>query len=258
MKINILVFNWKGGAAKTTISSIVASYLNNATLIELDKINKSDKRIYSEKFYQSMQLDFVNETSDSFFKFENLLLDDGVKVVDVGAVKLETFHSSMKSSDLYGEIDLIVIPAMDGADDFNVAIKFLLNIKGLIDTKKIIIAFNRFDPIENDNNPAEQFETFFNNKEVLKKEFDIDLEDDSNFFVIKNSKAIKKARGRGITLKSLIDTDINEITKRQRAEKDSKKRLELTKQRGLIINAQNLYRDYIEPMMLKISKKLEA
>jgi len=94
--MNILVINLKGGAAKTTNSSIIASYLPNSTLIEIDKINKSDSKIIS-KDYNSLQIDFLNESDDQFLSFENILLDDDIKIIDVGAVKLEVFHKAMQA-----------------------------------------------------------------------------------------------------------------------------------------------------------------
>jgi len=257
MNKNILIYNWKGGCAKSTVSSIVASYLENATYLEVDFINKSDKRLDTDGFYESEQINFVNETSDSFYEFENILMDEGIKVIDCGAVMLDKLHSALKASDLYSTIDLLILPNMDGSEDFNVALKFLTNIKGLIDPSKILMAFNRFDPVEYDNNPAEQFETFFKNKKILKEKFEIDLDDENSYFVIKNSKAIKKSRAQGKVLKSLVDKDVKEITDRQRAEKDTVKRLIITKERGLIQNAHNLYSEYIEPMMIKITHKLE-
>lgn len=257
MNKNILTYNWKGGCAKSTISSIIASYIDNSKLLEIDFINKSDKRLDTEGYYEAEQINFVNETSDSFYEFENQLLDSGVKVIDCGAVMLDKLHSALKASDLYSNIDLVIIPAMDGADDFNVAIKFLTNIKGLIDPSKIIIGFNRFDPVEYNGDVAEQFETFFNNKKLLLKDFNIDLEDENSYFVIKNSKAIKKARAQRKVLKSFVNQDVAEITAKQRAEKDPKKRLIITKERGLIQNAHNLHHEYIVPMMKKIVTKLE-
>lgn len=255
--MNILVYNFKGGASKSTTSSIVASYLSDAVLIEIDYINKSDSKLDTEGFYKGVQINFLDETSESFFEFESLLIKPGVKVIDVGAVMLDKFHSSMKKSNLYSTLDLIIIPAMDGADDFNVAVKFLENIKGEVNPQKIIFGFNRYNNFEY-SEPREQFETFFNNSQLLKKEYGVDLKNEDNWFVIKDSKAIKKARSMGVTLKSLVDQDVESITTQQRAEPDDSKRLELTKKRGLVLNSQNLYREFINPMMSKIAKKLEG
>ncbi len=254
---NILVYNFKGGASKSTTSSIVASYLNNATLIEIDYINKSDAKLNTDDIYKSVQLSFLDETSESFFDFESLLIKPGLKVIDVGAVMLDKFHSAMKKSNLYSTLDLVIIPAMDGADDFNVAVKFLENIKNEVPANKIIFGFNRYNEFEY-SDPREQFETFFDNAAVLKKDYGVDLKNEDNWFVIKDSKAIRRARNRGVTLKSLIDQDVEAITTQQRAEADDGKRLKLTKERGLILNSQNLYREFIEPMMSKIVKKLEG
>ncbi|MCF6245074.1 MAG: hypothetical protein L3J43_08550 [Sulfurovum sp.] len=88
--MNILVINLKGGAAKTTNSSLIASYMPNSTLVEIDKINKSDSKIIS-KDYKSLQIDFLNEGDNQFLEFENLLLEDGMKIIDVGAINFSFF-----------------------------------------------------------------------------------------------------------------------------------------------------------------------
>lgn len=254
--MNILIYNFKGGCSKSTTSSIVASYLHGATLIEVDHINQSDKRLDTDGYYKSIQLNWRDESSKSFFDFESLILKQDTKIIDVGAVMLDKFHEGMKKSNLYDVIDLVIIPAMDGEDDFRVAAKFLVNIKAEIPASKIMFGFNRFS--KEYDTPQEQFDSFFDNKELLKKEFDIDLDDENNWFVIKDSKSIKKARKRGLVFKSLVDVDIQELTKRQRAAiDDDELRNELTAEKFLITNAQVVYADYIEPMLLKIAKKME-
>ena len=254
--MNILIFNFKGGAAKSTTSSIVASWLPDANLYELDHINQSDARLNTSDYYQSHQIDFKNETSDSFFEFENALLNGETNVIDVGSVMLSNFITSMKSAALWSQIDLVIIPSMDGSDDFVVADKFIQNIDE-IPADKIIFSFNRFNNFEYES-VQEQFDAFFKNTATLKKRYGIDLDDESNWFAIKDSKAIKRARSEGVPLRALVDSDLQAITAEQRAETDREKRLILTRKRGLINNAQNLYRDYIEPAMTKIAAKLEA
>lgn len=254
--MNILIYNFKGGCSKSTTSSIVASYLDEATLIEVDYINQSDKRIDTEGYYQSVQMNWRDESSKSFLEFESLILKSNTKVIDVGAVMLDKFHEGMKKSNLYDVIDLVIIPAHDGEDDFRVALKFLANIKDEIPTSKIIFGFNRFS--KEYDTPQEQFDSFFDNQELLKKEFKIDISNEDNWFVIKDSKSIKRARKRGIVFKSLVDIDIQELTKRQRAAiDDDELRNKLTGEKSIVSNAQEVYADYIEPMLLKIAKKME-
>lgn len=254
MKLNILVINLKGGAAKSTNSSIIASYLPNSKLIEIDKINESDKKILS-KDYESVQLDFMNMNDENFIDFENSLLDDGIKIYDVGAVMLEIFHKSMLASDLYREIDLVVIPSMDGNDDYLVAMSYLETIKSYIDLQKVIFSFNRFNESEY-RDPKTQFSSFFEKTEAIKENFGIDLENEDNYYVIKDALSIKETRKKGQTLKSLIDTDMNEIIEKRKAADTDEERSKYTKERLLCINAKNLYRDYISPMLEKIEKKI--
>jgi len=253
--MNILYINLKGGAGKTTGASLTSSYIDNTTLIEIDKINQSDNRIDNNGYYKSMQIDFNRETDDNFFKFENMLLEEGIKVIDVGAVKLEIFHKAMGVADLYNTIDLLIIPAMDGADDFLVAMDYLESIKDDIEPNKIMFGFNRFNDSEYES-IEEQFDSFFDNVKIIKKKYGIDLANENNYYVLKDSRAIKKARKIGVTVKSIATQNLSELTTKQRAEKDKDKRMELTKQRSLVLNAQNFQKDYIVPMISKISKKL--
>ena len=254
--MNILIYNFKGGCSKSTTSSIVASYLADATLVEVDYINQSDRKINNTGFYDSIQVNFNDENSDSFYEFENFLIKSNTKVIDVGAVMLDKFHQALKNSDLYSTIDLVIIPAMDGVDDFEVAMKFLANIKDEISPEKIMFGFNRFN--KEYETPQEQFDSFFLNQKFLKNEFKIDISNEDNWFVIEDSRSIKKARSMRIPLKSLVDEDIQAIIQEQRASiEDDEKRMLLTKRKGLVQNAQKLYQNYISQMMEKIIKKLE-
>jgi len=253
--MNILVINLKGGAAKTTNSSLIASYLPSATLVEIDKINKSDSKITS-KDYKSLQIDFLNESDNQFLNFENILLDDGVKVIDVGAVKLEVFHTAMSAANLYSTIDLLVIPAMDGADDFSVAMAYLNTIENEVDSSNILFSFNRYNEHEY-TSAQEQFSSFFDKKDEILSNFKIDLDDEANYYILKDSRAIKLARASKVTLKSLVDLDVDAITKKQRATKDRVKRLELTRKRSLVLSSQKFYNEYVIDMLQKITNKLE-
>ena len=252
--MNILIMNPKGGAGKTTTSTIVASYLNDVKLLEIDKINKSANRIKCEH-YESFQIDFNSSSDEKFLEFENTLLDEGIKVIDVGAIKLEIFFNAMQEANLFDTIDLVIIPAMDGKDDFNVAVKFLEALKDTVVSDKFMFAFSRFNNHEYAT-IKEQFDIFFDNTAAIKKKYSIDLKDESTYFAIQDSRAIKRANRLGVTLKSLADRDIEEATKMQRAEKDKEKRLELTRERSVINSAQKFELDFIMPMMEKIMKKL--
>jgi len=251
-KFNICVINLKGGSGKSTNASLIASFYNNSTLIEIDKINKSDLRIKTP-YYNSMQIDFSNEQSNEYLEFENLLFEDGVKIIDVGAVKLEIFHKAMITNKLYEEIDLFIIPAMDGLDDFIVADKFLANIYKEINTSKVLFSFNRYNNKE--YSIKEQFSSFFDNEDLLIDDYNIDL--NSSYYVIPDRKSIKYARSQGISVRELIDTDDNELKELQRNAKNKEERLHYSKLRNVVINAKNLYSDYLVNMISMISKKME-
>ena len=145
---------------------------------------------------------------------------------------------------------------MDGADDFMVAMSYLQTIKNEIPASKILFSFNRFNEHEYTSH-EEQFSSFFDKTKEIKKNFNIDLTDESNYYLLKDSRAIKISRAKRVTLKSLCDEDVDAITLTQRAEQDRERRLELTRHRSLILSAQNFYNGYIINMMSKIRKKFE-
>ena len=253
---NILCINWKGGAGKTTSASVTASNLPSATLIEIDKINKSDSKILS-KDYKSIQLEFLNESDENFINFEDILRDDGFKIIDVGAVKLEIFHKAMTASNLYPLLDLIIITSMDGKDDFAVAMSYLQTIKKEITPEKLLFSFNRFNEYEYPR-IEEQFTSFFNKKVEILNSFGIDLNDEDNYYVLKDSRAVKQARERNITLKSLVKENIEEIEKKREEAQTRELKNSFTRYRSLVIQAQAFHDDYVIPMMQKIIKKLES
>lgn len=252
---NILIYNGKGGASKSTNSNIIASNIKDVVLIEIDKVNETQSDIKGD--FEVIQVDFSHENEQSFLEFENLLLEDKNTVIDIGASKIDIFHACMMKANLYDLIDLLIVPGMDGYDDFNTALDLLTTLKGIIPAEKIIFSFNRFNEHEYSSS-EEQFDNFFNNKELIKNTFNIDLDDCNTWYVLKDSRAIKYARNSGISLKTLADKDLAHITKLQRAETNKDKRLELTKQKSLITQAQSFHNNYVVPMMEKIFIKLSV
>lgn len=255
MSKNILILNPKGGSAKTTTSSLVSSFYKDSKLYEIDKINESASSVNSRDYYTSVQIDFKNEFDPKFHDFVENLQEDGVAVVDVGAVMLDTFHSCFANSDNYDLFDLIIIPVMDGRDDFVVCSDFLLSLKNLgFDSNKIIYGFNRYNSYI--YSIEDQFDSFFDNLKILK-ELGVELKDE-NYFVIEDSYAIKKSKKLGETLRYFVEKDAKDIKLKSRDLSLSKKqRRELSNEKLLIDNAIKFYNDCVVEMMHKIKLKLE-
>ena len=224
----------------------------------MDTINQSDSKINSKNYYESEQFDFLSELDDKFFIFEKMLrTSDKNLVIDVGANKLSIFHKAMILNDLYSKINLFIVPAMDGSDDFNVAMDFLESLKEHVDLKdKVIFAFNRFNEHEY-SDVKSQFEQFFTNSEIILKKYGVDLTNENNYFAIKDSLAIKYARRNNITLKELCDKDLIQLSNQiDNLSVDDENLMQLIKQKNIIKNALNLQKNYILPAINKIIKKL--
>ncbi len=120
-----------------------------------------------------------------------------------------------------------------------------------------MIAFSRHNEHEYSDIP-DQFRIFFKNKVILKKEYGIDLDDESIYFALKDSKAVKKADEDCRPLRSYLQLDIEELTQRQRStDIDDKERKILTRERTDYYVAKSFETDYIKPMLLKIEAKLK-
>ena len=260
MAKNILALNFKGGSGKTTLSSTTASYLHNSMLIEMDTINQSDKRICSKNYYESIQMDFLTELDDEFFKFERILRkSDKNIIIDVGANKLSIFHKSMVTNDLYQYIDLFLIPCMDGSDDFNVAMDFLESIKDHVDLEnKVIFVFNRFNEYEY-SSVQNQFDQFFDNAKIIQKKYKVDLTNESNYFAIKDSLPVKYARRNAITIKALCDANLDSINQKidEITNEQDEELMQLIKKRNIVKSALLLQKNYILPGIEKIINKLK-
>lgn len=258
MNENILTFNFKGGAGKSTNGQNIASNLktsaNKNTIIEIDFINESQSQIKTD--YEVKQIDFKNSASSEFLKFKMLLKKDGVNIIDVGATRIENFNVAMKESKAYNEIDLLIIPIMDGKDDLMVALDLLENVKGYIPPHKIMFSLNRFIASEYDN-VSDQFIAFHTLAPIIKEDFGLDLSDENNFYVLPESRAVRYASAEGMTIKALAETDAEALEAKIMDAKDDKKMMQLLKHQSNIYKAQLFHNEHIIPAMEKITAKLE-
>lgn len=254
--MNILVYNPKGGAAKSTNSTLLASFLTNCKLTEVDKINQSANHINSRDYYEVEQLDFKNEFDTEFLKFIDGLIDKKhINIIDVGSLMLEKFHDALKNSDNYDLIDLIIIPAMDGSDDLRTAINYLGTLKENtnFDTSKVLISFNRRNEFA--YSLEDQFDAFFDNQDLFK-EFGINLQE--SYYVLDDSYAIKKSKKAKETLRYFAELDDSKLKEKSRDDKaSSEDRAKAVQERTLATNARNFYENCIGNMIRVVSTKLE-
>ena len=258
--IVIVVFNYKGGVAKSANSVLIADFVGEiiegeTVLVEIDKINKSANKI-KDADYPIVQLDFDKFTDDGFVDLETYINTKGLTIIDVGSVKLEIFHKSMVESGLYSVVDLVVIPSMDGGDDYDTAIKYLELMRDELDVKeKILFSFNRYNEPEY-NTVEEQFDYFFESADAIKKRYGITLKD--RYYAIKDSYAFKKSRKLGISVKNLMNKDLEELTKQIAVEEDRDKMRTMIKEKSAIISARSFYKECLKGMISAITNRLSS
>lgn len=174
--MRVLVFNSKGGCAKSLISReiIAGPKAKDFVIVEIDPLNQTQKP-YTNYFKDVMEIDgdSVEELLIHLNEYENI-------VVDVGSDYLAKTLNKLILYDLFDDIDKIVIPLMQGRTDGENALKTHRAISEVTDESKIIFALSKASPLES---IEDQFEIFFQNAKKLIGEFDYISIMDSDIFI---------------------------------------------------------------------------
>lgn len=159
--MRILVFNSKGGCAKSLIAReiIAGPKAKNFVVVEIDPLNRTQNP-YTNFFKEVIELDgeTVEELLVQLLEHENI-------VVDVGSDHLSSTLAKIVEFKLFDDIDRIVIPLLKGRTDAENAIKTFKVISNFTDKNKIIFALGK---AIHEENVERQFEIFFNNSKNLK------------------------------------------------------------------------------------------
>lgn len=230
-KLKVLVVSSKGGVGKSTIAmQIIAPYLyekNNKqkiALYEFDDEN-NDSLSYGASNLTSRELINVEEFI-IMEKFIEILSKDEFCCIDVGGNKSTTLClDTIRDCGMINEIDLVVIPLLDGEQDAINAKKTYKRLKELDSSLTIVFALNR---VKNIKFIEYQFDNYFGD---IRGIFDdtnaliYDIEEKENYIAIEDSDIIKYSRRFGMTIYEIAIQERDFIIEIQNTNEEKQKKL---------------------------------
>lgn len=230
-KIKVLVVSSKGGVGKSTVSmQVIAPYLyekNNKKPISFYEFD--DENIDSLSYGASnLSNREVIDVEDFIImeKFIEILSKDEFSCIDVGGNKSTTLClDTLSDCGMIGEIDLAVIPLLDGEQDSINALKTYTRLKELNEDLNIVFALNR---VKNIKFIEYQFDNFFGD---IREIFDdsnalinfVDKKD--NFICVEDSDIVKYSRKFGMTIYEIAFQDRDFISEFKDASEEKQKKL---------------------------------
>lgn len=207
-KLKILVVSSKGGVGKSTVSmQIIAPFLyekNNKNPIEFYEFD--DENIDSLSYGGSILTNREAIEVEDFVimdKFIEILSKDQFCCIDVGGNKSTTLClNTLNDCGMINQIDLIVIPLLDGEQDAINALKAYKDIKNIDKNAKIAFALNK---VKNINYVKYQFDNFFGDVRGIFDDsnsliYFLEDNEKENYFCIEDGDMIKYSRKFGMTV----------------------------------------------------------
>lgn len=207
-KTKVLVVSSKGGVGKSTVSmQVVTPYL-----YEKNKANKisfyefDDENIDSLSYGGSILSKRESIDVEEFVimdKFLEILARDEYACIDVGGNKSTTLClDTLNDSGMISQIDLAIIPLLDGEQDAINAKKVYTRLKELNSSLKVLFALNR---VKNTKYAQYQFDNFFGDTRGIFNDKDalihiLNSEEKDSFICIEDNDIIKYSRKFGMTI----------------------------------------------------------
>ena len=242
------IMNTKGGSSKSTTALQVAAsrYLwlqEEIKLIELDDEN-TDSMTFSRTEIETQQVK-VGNGANLHGVLQDILLSSDNKVIDVGGNKTTTYVlEALKSSRMYHQIDLFIIPMSGGYQDVKNAKKTYDIVKDF--GKPIIFALSR---VRNPDRIKFQYRQFYNTFDESQVDYFVLPDDD----VIDLSRYLKKTIYELYDDKEMQEKYENAIV--QYSDNNDYENIRLTSDILSILHDSTRYtEEYLIPAFKKISK----
>ena len=249
-KLKILVVSSKGGVGKSTVSmQIVAPFLfeknsNNAiSFYEFDDEN-IDSLSYGASSITNRE---VIDVEDFIImeKFIEILSKDEFSCIDVGGNKSTTLClQTLRDCGMSSELDLAIIPLLDGEQDAINAKKTYDVLKELDPNLKIVFALNR---VKNKKFITYQFDNFFGDARGIfddKSALVNFIDEKDNFLSIEDSDVIKYSRKFGMTIYEIAKTS-RDFSSELKTENNEKKKKLIAFKNYVYENSKKYYNEVI-------------
>lgn len=255
----ILVVSSKGGVGKSTVSmQLIAPYLyinNKNTPINfyefddenLDSLSYGGSRLTIREPIDVDEFVLMNKLIDILSSKESCCIDVG------GNKSTAICLDVLEDCGLGYEIDLAIIPLLDGEQDAINAKKTYNRLKIIDKNMKIVFALNK---VTNKKYLKEQFENFFgdirgifNDKDAIINHIKKDELD--NYIAIQNSDVIKFSRKFGTTIFEIVHQDRDFDTEFKATNKEKEKKL-IAFKHYLFQNCKKYYKDTLKECFKKL------
>lgn len=230
-KLKVLVVSSKGGVGKSTVSmQIIAPYLyekNNKQKISFYEFDDEniDSLSYGASFLSTRESIDVEEFI-IMEKFIEILSKDEFACIDVGGNKSTSLClETLNDCGMIGEIDLFVIPLLDGEQDAINAKKIYQKLKSIDSSLNIAFALNR---VKNKKFIEYQFDNYFGD---IRGIFDDGeslvhiVDKKENFICIEDDDIIKYSRKFGMTIYEISTQERDFISEFKGANEEKQKKL---------------------------------
>ena len=255
----ILVVSSKGGVGKSTVAmQVIAPYLYNKNKNKPVNFYEFDDENIDSLSYGGSSLTIREPIDVEEFilmdKFIDILSSNKPCCIDVGGNKSTTICLEVLNDCGMGyELDLAVIPLLDGEQDAINAMKTYKRLKKINKEMKILFALNK---VNNKKYIKEQFENFFgdirgifDDQNAIVKQ--IDQKDINNYIVIQNSDTIKFSRKFGTTVFEIANQNKDFDTEFKIANKEKEKKL-IAFKHYVYQNSKKYYEDTLKECFSKI------
>jgi len=230
-KFKVLVVSSKGGVGKSTVSmQIVAPYL-------YEKNNKQPISFYEfdDENVDSLSYGASNLTNrevidvEDFIimeKFIEILSKDEFACIDVGGNKSTSLClNTISDCGMVSEIDLAIIPLLDGEQDAINAKKTYDRLKELDKNINIVFALNR---VKNQKFVQYQFDSFFGDIREIFDDSDAIInfiEKKDQFICVEDNDVVKYSRKFGMTIYEIAFQNRDFISEFKDASEEKQKKL---------------------------------
>lgn len=232
-KLKVLVVSSKGGVGKSTVSmQIVAPFLyekndkNPISFYEFDDENIDSLSYGGSKLSHRESIDV--EEFVIMDKFIEILSKDEFCCIDVGGNKSTSLClETLNDCGMIDQIDLVIIPLLDGEQDAINAKKVYTRLKQINENIQIAFALNR---VKNINYVKYQFDNFFGDVRGIFEDADavvknIDKTHVENYICLEDSDIIKYSRKFGMTIYEIAVQERDFISEFKDASQEKQKKL---------------------------------